>query len=147
MTVTTPRRLVAPVGPPRYWHGGAPGLKPGELITPRQHGDDAHLVDGCPTCEARKQGAPPPDDDLDPNRVYVTTDRDYARIYAAGYPCGALYTVDLVGELPDPSDDPVPSWAVEAARVRAVYDPLVTLDMKEVRRLMRRYGLTERRQR
>lgn len=40
----------------RYFHGGAPGLRPGDIIEPTS--GTAHLVDGCPTCEARRRGEP-----------------------------------------------------------------------------------------
>lgn len=123
----------------RYFHGGAPGMKPGDLIEPQT--GTAHLHDDCPTCIARKDGQQLDSDDNDPTLVYITTDREYARIYAAGYPRGGLYTVEPVGELTDryPAHDPVPSWGVPAARVLAVYDPLVTLSSREVRRMLRRY--------
>lgn len=96
----------------RYWHGGAPGLKPGDLITPQPSGAGGHLVDGCPTCEARKAGTPLDSDDNNPDWVYVTTDREYARLYAAGYPRGGLYQVEPVGEMHDRTGDhdPLPSW-------------------------------------
>lgn len=127
--------------PERYWHGGAPDLKPGDLITPRPVGDDQHLVDGCPTCEARRRGEPLAGDDNDPGLVYFTTDRDYARLYAAGYPRGGLYVVEPVGELTDRTGvhDPAPSWGCAAARVLSVHDPLVTLSDKQVRQFRRRY--------
>lgn len=57
--------------PIRYWHGGAPGLKPGNLITPRPADDTSHLVDGCPTCEARKAGQQLAVDDNNPEWVYA----------------------------------------------------------------------------
>lgn len=101
-----------------------------------------HLIDGCPVCEARKRHEQHPDDDNDPTLVYVTTDRDYARIYAAGYPRGALYLVTPVGSLVDRSShDAAPSWGCVQAVVRAVYDPLVILTPKEQRRLMRKFGV------
>lgn len=124
----------------RFWHGGAPGLKPGDLIEPRPAADERHLVDGCPTCEARRRGEQLAADDNDASLVYVTTDRDYARIYAAGYRRGGLYVVEPIGELVDrAAHDPVPSWGCSAARVLSVYEPLVVLSAKEVRRLRRRY--------
>lgn len=100
----------------RYFHGGAPGLKPGDLIEPQPLGEGKHLVDGCATCEARRAGQQLKADDLDASLVYVTTDREYARLYAGGYPRGALYVVDPIGEL-TPSPDPVPSWGCSGARV------------------------------
>lgn len=122
------------------YHGGAPGLRPGDIVEPRPAGEQRHLVDGCPVCEARRAGAPLPDDDLDPTLVYVTTDRDYASIYAAGYPRGALYRVETDGPL-TPSPDPTPSWGTPSARVVSVLDPLVVLSPHDVRRFARRYGL------
>jgi hypothetical protein len=71
--------------------------------------------------------------------VYVTTDRGYARLYAAGYPRGALYRVETDGPLttsPDP--DQAPSWGCPRARVIAVLDALVMMSPAELRRLMRR---------
>lgn len=125
----------------RYFHGGAPGLRPGDLIGPRQDGDSAHLVDGCPVCEARRAGAPVDADDNDPSLVYVTTSRDYARVYAAGYPRGALYVVEPIGEMVDRTGehDPEPSWGVPAARVLSVYDAVVIFAPKDLRRLQRRW--------
>jgi hypothetical protein len=124
-----------------YYHGGAPGLRIGDVIEPRPAGDEGHLVDGCPTCEARRRGEPLPEDDNIAELVYVTTDRDYARIYAAGYPRGALYRVEPLGDLVDRSEhDPAPSWGCGSARVLAVLDPLVIMAPKRVRFLMRRYA-------
>jgi hypothetical protein len=126
---------------PRLFHGGAPGLRVGDRITPRRPDDNSHLVDGCPICEARRNGEQHELDDNDPGLVYVTTDRDYARIYAAGYPRGGLYIVEPEGELVDRTGthDPAPSWGCPAATVRAVYDPVVTLNPRQTRRLWRRY--------
>jgi len=122
----------------RYWHGGPPGLKPGDVITPRDADDTAHLVDGCPTCEARRAGTPLPDDDNDPNLVYVTTNREYARIYAAGYPRGGLYRVEPEGPLTSTGDsDAVESWGCRAARVLTVYDAVVIPRPTDLRRWQR----------
>lgn len=123
----------------RYFHGGAPGLRPGDLIEPQPLGEGKHLVDGCPTCDARKAGQQLEVDDLNPDLVYVTTDREYARLYAAGYPRGALYVVEPVGEL-SPSPDPLPSWGCSGARVTGVYDACVVMTAAEIRRLQRRTG-------
>lgn len=128
---------MADTRPPRYWHGGAPDLKPGDLITPRPAGDLGHLRKGCPTCEARREGAPLDTDVNDPAFVYVTTNRDYARLYATGYPLGDLYRVEPLGDLIETTGrlDPVPSWAAPAARVIAVYDRAIRLSLKQATRL------------
>ncbi len=122
----------------RYFHGGVPGLKVGDLIEPQPLGEGSHLVDGCPTCEARKTGKQLPTDNLDASLVYVTPDREYARVYAAGYPQGALYVVEPMGDL-TPSPDPVPSWGCPAARVTGVYDACVRMSPAQVSRAVRRY--------
>ncbi|MFK0106399.1 hypothetical protein [Streptomyces sp. NPDC091217] len=60
----------------RYLHGGVPGLKPGDTITP----SPPHVIDGCKVCEARANGQiataggaaiDPPTGS--PDRVYITT--------------------------------------------------------------------------
>lgn len=118
-----------------YWHGGAPGLQPGDIIEPTT--GTAHLLDGCPTCEARRAGTPLAGDDNDPRLVYVTTERWYARLYAAGYPRGWLYRVEPLGSL-TPSNDPLPSWGTPSARVVSVYERAVSMTPKQVRSFMRR---------
>lgn len=54
------------------------------------------------------------------DRVYVTTVREVARVYAALYPDGALYEVAPDGELVAGV-----SWECPAARVVRVVDPVV----------------------
>jgi hypothetical protein len=134
----------------RYFHGGAPDLRVGAVIAPRPADDQRHLVDGCPVCEARRAGSP---SDYDQNHdfaaVYVTTERWIAEMFANGYPLGGLYRVEPVGPLrEDPEQPPnatAPvSFAVDSAVVLSVLDPLVRLTSKQVRRLMRKSGLTER---
>lgn len=125
----------------RFYHGGAPGLRPGDIIEPRPAGDERHYVDGCETCEARRRGEQRADDDLDPHLVYVTTDREYARLYASGYPRGGLYRVEVADDepmAPSPDPEPVPSWGVRQATVVAVLDPLVRMTPAELRRLWKR---------
>lgn len=123
--------------PPRYFHGGAPGLRAGDLITPRPPDDQRHLVDGCPVCEARRRGERLDyDRDHRFDRVYVTTNRLIARGFAGGYPNGALYQVEPLGELePDPEHEE--NFAVPAARVVVKLDGYVILRRGEARRLLR----------
>lgn len=135
--------------PPRYLHGGAPGLAPGDLLTPRAPGDHSHLhPEGrCATCDARRAGRQLAYDNNNPALIYITTDRDYARLYAAGYPRGAVYVVEPQGEMTDrwrngTGEDCVPSWGVPSARIVRVLDPLVNIEPKEQRRLERRWKLT-----
>ena len=127
------------MGGTTYWHGGAPGLRPGDVIEPRADGDTRHLVDDCPTCEARRVGAQLADDPNDARQVYVTTERDYAKVFAAGYPRGWLYRVEPVGDMQRTDDDPVPSWAVGSCRVVSVYERCVTLTAARAASLLRRF--------
>lgn len=131
----------------RYFHGGIPGLKPGDLITPHP----PNVVDGCDICAAKAAGRQPVVEGLgvvDPltertDRVYVTTDREYARFYASKYPRGDLYVVEPVGELEPSTEDHFPSWTVSAVRVRTVYDRYVRLTDKQRRSLLRRWTATD----
>jgi len=129
--------------PVRYFHGGVPGLRPGDLITPHP----PRVVDGCPVCEARAAGVQPTVPGLGvvdpvterPDRVYVTTDRDYGRFYASRWYRGDLYVVEPVGELEPSTEDRFPTWTCEAARVRSVYDRCVLLTPGQRRSLLRRW--------
>lgn len=128
---------------PRYWHGGAPGLRKGDVISPRPEGDHRHLVAGCKVCEARRKAAPLDEDDNDPGLIYVTTEKDYARVYAFGYPNGALYRVQPIGDLQSrDGHDVAPSWGCTSAVVLSVYDGYVTMTEKEVRKIMAGYART-----
>ncbi|MEV0584056.1 hypothetical protein [Nonomuraea sp. NPDC050310] len=121
----------------RYWHGGAPGLQVGDLILPGR----PNFVDGCAVCDAHRAGQSHAFDPLTQHtdRVYITTDREYARFYASKYPKGDLYTVVPVGELTLSSEDHFPSWHVAQARVVSVYDRYVTLTAKQRRTLLNRW--------
>lgn len=113
-------------------------MKVGDLIVPGER----HYEDGCPVCVAKAAGRNFMVDGIavDPinqheDRVYVTSDREYARFYASKYPLGDLYRVEPVGgvsELVDVgAEDPFPTWAVPAARVVAVYDRAVRLTHRQ----------------
>lgn len=85
----------------RYFHGGVPGLRPGDLANPHP----PRVLDGCPVCAARAQGLtatlyghPVDPPTRRPDRGYITTDREYARFYASLCWYGDLYTVDPVNE-------------------------------------------------
>jgi hypothetical protein len=105
----------------RYFHGGVPGLKPGQLILPPDTTGTEHRLSRI----AAEHNGPAYSTRTD--IVYVTTGRDVARAFAAFYPDGALYRVEPEGELePDP-DSGIPglSWQCPAARIAAVVDPVV----------------------
>ncbi|WP_326646599.1 hypothetical protein OG884_18390 [Streptosporangium sp. NBC_01755] len=114
----------------------------GDLVVPGR----PHFVDGCDVCDAHKAGQ---SHEVDPltvhqDRIYITTDREYARFYASKYPRGDLYTVDPVGELVPSQEDHFPTWHVAEARVHGVYDRYVQLTWKQRRTLMRRWERADR---
>lgn len=105
--------------PIRYWHGGFPGLRPGDLILPATESGATNTLTG---------HGPIPGYDADhvrPDRVHLTTERASAKAFAAAYPDGALYQAEPIGEVePDP-DAPDEAIRCERARVVTVYDPCV----------------------
>jgi hypothetical protein len=127
----------------RYYHGGAPGLRAGDLIEP---GHDRTAHDGCPWCEARAkgeahQGIDGPSQHTD--RVYATSNRLYAKHYASLYGRGDLYCVEPVGEETVSTEDTIPTVHAPAFRVVAALDRAVLLTMSERRRLYREWGLAD----
>jgi hypothetical protein len=134
---------VDPAELPRLFHGGVPGLRPGDLITPHP----PRVVDGCHICQQRAAGIEPVVPGLGvvdpvtrhPDRVYVTSDRDYGRFYASRWYRGDLYVVEAVGDVEPSDEDRFPTWMCQAARVRSVYDRCVLLTMAQRRSLLRRW--------
>lgn len=116
-----------------YFHGGYPGLKPGDLILPPDTtGTERRL-----SATAAELDAPAYSTRTDV--VYVTTGRDVARAFAAFYPDGALYRVEPRGDLePDP-DSGIPglSWQCPAAEVVAVVDAAVLFRTRRPERWVR----------
>jgi hypothetical protein len=76
--------------------------------------------------------------------VYVTSDRGYARFYAARSQ-GDLYRVEPVGELEPTDEDHFPSWTVGEAVVVEVIERRVRLTRRDRRQLMREWGKADRR--
>lgn len=117
----------------RYFHGGFPGLRPGDLVLPPDTTGTDHRL----SAVSAVLGAPVHATRTDV--VYVTTGRDVARAYAAFYPDGALYEVKPRDELePDP-DCLMPglSWHCSAAEVVAVVDPVVLFRTRTPERWLR----------
>ncbi|MEV5048209.1 hypothetical protein AB0N20_27330 [Streptomyces griseoincarnatus] len=110
--------MSSPRPPARYFHGGVPGLVPGDLLLP----PDTTGAERTLTADVLGMGGRARRD-----RVYVTTGREVARVYAALFLDGALYEVEPVGELVADPDCAVVgvSWEVPAARVVRVVDPVV----------------------
>ncbi len=125
----------------RYFHGGTPGLRPGDILTP----SPPNYLDNCPVCQAKKAGINTAIDPLTqhPDRIYITTDRDYARFYASKYWRGDLYVVEPLGPLVKSVEDYFPTWSAPTARVKAVYDRAVQLTTSQRRSLLRRWKRLE----
>lgn len=128
----------------RLFHGGVPGLRLGDIITP---GHDRQAHEGCPWCEARAkgeahQGMDGPSQRAD--RVYATTNRLYAKHYASLWGRGDLYRVDPVGEVERSAEDTIESYCAGQLRVVAVIDRAVLLTPSERRRLNREWGAADR---
>lgn len=125
----------------RLWHGGVPGLRPGDLIEP---GHARAALDGCPWCAARAAGAAGPGGLDGPSahadRVYLTTNVLYARHYASLYGRGDVYLVAPVGDITRSGEDSIETWLAEAARVVKVPHRAVLLTMTERRRLAREWA-------
>lgn len=124
----------------RLFHGGVPDLRAGDLIVP---GRERRHHDGCPWCEARQNGGAHlgmdgPSQHQD--RVYLTSNRLYAKHYASLWGRGDLYRVEPVGDLERSTEDTVETFMASSARVVAVLDRAVLLTMSERRRLYREWG-------
>ncbi|MGW4824642.1 hypothetical protein ACWEP4_38395 [Streptomyces sp. NPDC004227] len=135
-----------PAAPPpgaRLYHGGIPGVGPGDLIEPHPPA----VVDGCRICEARAAGEDPTVPGLGvvdpatkhPDRVYVTSDREYGRFHASKVWLGDLYQVEPVGDLRASTEDHWPSWTCEAALVVAVVSRAVRLTDRQRRTLLNKW--------
>lgn len=107
-----------PPAPVRYFHGGVPGLRRGDLLLPPAVTGTGRTL----TADVIDMGGAARLD-----RVYVTSGREVARVYAALFPDGALYEVETLGELVADPDCAVAgvSWECLGARVLRVVDPVV----------------------
>lgn len=113
----------------RYYHGGVPGLRAGDALTPPDvSGTTRTLSEHVPGIAEHGTRT---------DVVYATTDREAARTFAALYPDGALYQVDLADEVgPDP-DAPGIAVMARSARVRSVVDPVVLLRSRSAEKWLR----------
>lgn len=124
--------------PERLFHGGAPGLRPGDLIEP---GHARKPLDGCGWCAARPVLPPTLDGNAGhADQVYLTPHRLYARYYASLYGRGDLYQVEPLGELARSTEDTVETWRAPAARILVAVDRAILLTTAERRRMYRQWG-------
>lgn len=98
-----------------YWHGGRKGLaRGGHVLPPSTTGARRTLADyGTVAAGLARR-----------DRVYVTTDKRAAILYAAGIPGGGcVYEVEPIGAMvPDPDcSKPGLSWECESALIVGIY--------------------------
>ena len=108
----------------RFWHGGVPNLQVGDQVLPPD------LTGTQRTLSAYASPGAPHGTRTD--RVYVTDDRQIARVYAALYPDGALYQVAPEDDLRTDPDAPGRSWMCPGAVVVRVADPVVLMRTRPV---------------
>ncbi len=122
-----------------YWHGGAPGREVGDILLSRRAADARQ---GAPTTHGLQRGYAL--GVTDPDRVYFSRVRDFARSVAARqitadresgiiFQHGSLYRVEPIGAVeldPDFALHDV-SWCAPAARVTAVEEAEVIMSFFE----------------
>lgn len=128
---------------PTLFHGGVPGLKPGDTIAPG-HARKKH--EGCPWCEARERGEAYAglDGPSEEHGVYSSPHRLYAKFYASLYGYGDVYQVEPVGEARRSTEDSIETYIADEVRVRAVIHRAVRLTPAERRRLFRDWGKADK---
>lgn len=128
----------------RLFHGGVPGLRPGDILEP---GHDRKEHDGCPWCAARAAGGAGPEG-IDPpatnQAVYMTPHRLYAAYHASLWGRGDVYQVEPIGELVRSTEDSIETWYAPTAVVLVAIERVVTLTMSERRRLSRHWEAADR---
>lgn len=148
-----------------YFHGGYAGLSVGDMLVPsaphitdgcpicvaRAQGRPLNVGEyrawikrfGALAEPVLRQLADAPDDviiDAPSNQqvLYITTDREYARFYAARSK-GDLYQVEPIGQPESTTEDHFPSYTVQLARVIKVLERGVMLTRKDRRHLTHKW--------
>lgn len=122
-----------------YWHGGVPGLKVGTVLLSRA---EARRTGVDLNADGLRNGQS--EDVTHPERVYFSTEKEFARGFAAMhqiaehttgivYERGTLYEVEPIGPVETDTDFRVGgvSWCAPAARVTAVAEVNVQLSAFE----------------
>lgn len=115
---------------PTFWHGGAPRLRVGEILTPGHGSETARAAYSLKGADHR-------------HGVYLTSDVEFARAWAATWAArhgkagdGSVYRVQPLGDLCADPDYPQTdlSWFVSAAEILAVEASKVRLTTTEANR-------------
>lgn len=90
-----------------WYHGGIPGLKVGDrLVPPSEHGKQATLSQYAAQIDNGQI--------MRQDRVYLTSAKDHATVYAAMYPDGAVYEATPDEGYTDDPDCSEPGLSIEA---------------------------------
>lgn len=117
------------------YHGGAPGLHPGDIIEP---GHSRDLYDDCPICQDRKQHGPDAfEGTKHPNQVYCTKYREYAAWHASLYGKGSVYQVKPLDVLADSEEDFEGCYRCNRLQVVRLVECSVEFDWKRRRKAIR----------
>ncbi|MGE5543859.1 MAG: hypothetical protein ACM3UW_02710 [Bacillota bacterium] len=98
----------------RFYHGGIPGLNKGDILLPPCITGKSTLLEYSKKIDQNSVQRS--------DRVYITTDKQAADMYAMVYPHGDTYKVSPIGELEDDPDclEDGLSYQCEKARIVAV---------------------------
>jgi hypothetical protein len=100
----------------RFYHGGVRGLKKGDKILPPSITGNSTLLQYSKEIN--------PDCDQRDDKIYITTDKKWARIYAAVIPRGDIYEVIPDGDIendPDCLKDGL-SYQCDSATIKRVLE-------------------------
>lgn len=136
----------------RYWHGGRAGLKPGTILLGRAEAEIEGInLDQYDMQRGYGLGV------TSPHRVYFTSDREFARGFAARIQGrdtvtgivveqGTLYEVEPLGDVErDPDFHGNVSWCAPQARILSVAERNVRLDAYQINERIGPYsGWTDR---
>ncbi len=96
----------------KWYHGGVPGLVPGDVLLPPSETGKSTLL--------QYAKAIAPDGTQRGDRVYLTTLSSAAAMFAAVYPNGDVYEVVPGSEVEDDPDCLVPDLSAQCARATIV---------------------------
>lgn len=138
-----PRRVVHLAPGTVFWHGGAAGRRPGDLLLPPDRSSATNTTADHAPEEAGTTGRARRD------RVYLTTAHDWATLYACSHgKNGRIYEVEPIGDLevdPDYEGPGLASFQVTEARVITVAVPTRAQHLR-ARKIMRKVALGRRRE-
>jgi hypothetical protein len=100
----------------RYYHGGVRGLKKGDKILPPCTTGKSTLLEYAREID--------PNGDQRDDKVYLTTDKRWAKLYAASFPRGDIYEVIPDDDIEDDPDclEPGLSYQCSSGTIKRVHE-------------------------